>query len=111
MTESVLVMIPLLITFLSVLQISSGVLARTVSSNIVQGAVATEAINSSMGTAASSSKLTSEATPRSALSTRQFELPGGGTFTIGTESINNPAVTPLLPGGDNYEATGLSITE
>jgi hypothetical protein len=45
------------------------------------------------------------------VSVRQFELPGGGTFTIGTQSIHKPAVSPLLPGGDNYEATGLAITE
>jgi hypothetical protein len=119
MTESVMVMIPLLITFLSVLQISTGVLDRTVSSNVVQGEVATEAMNSSNSSAASISSSTGGALSNSTggapssseVSVRQFELPGGGTFTIGTQSIHKPAVSPLLPGGDNYEATGLAITE
>ena len=120
MTESVMVMIPLLITFLSVLQISTGVMARTVSSNVVQGAVATEAMNPSVGylstsPASPSNYSTSSsnigAQQNSVLSTQQYQLPGGGTFTIGTHSIHKPAVSPLLPGGDNYEATGLAITE
>jgi hypothetical protein len=95
MVESVMVIIPLMIAFLSVLQLSTGVMARTVSSNVVQGAVASDAISSSP----------------SSISTKRFDLPGGGTFTIGSEQIHRPAVSPLLPGGDNYEATGMAITE
>lgn len=105
MTESVMVMIPLLITFLSVLQISTGVMARTVSSNVVQGDVASAAISQGAFGAGSATSSTPS------LTTNQYQLPGGGTFTIGTESIHKPAVSPLLPGGDNYEATGLAITE
>ena len=91
-------MIPLLITFLSVLQISTGVIARTVSTNVVQGAVATEAMKSG-------------AQSNTGLTPYQYELPGGGTLTIGTQAMHKPAVSPLLPGGDNYEATGIAITE
>lgn len=111
MTESVMVMIPLLITFLSVLQISTGVISRTVSSNVVQGEVATEAINSSISSASPLSNSITGAPSTSKVSVQQFELPGGGTFTIGAQSIHKPAVSPLLPGGDNYEANGLAITE
>lgn len=96
MTESVMVMIPLLITFLSVLQISTGVMSRTVSTNVVQGSVAGTAIN---GSAVID------------VNNQVIALPGGGSFTIGTQQIHKPSITPLLPGGDNFEATGLAITE
>ena len=98
MTESVMVMIPLLITFLSVLQISTGVMSRTVSSNVVQGAVAQVAI-------------TPQPDSQSSLHPTQIELPGGGTLTIGSQQIHKPSVSPLLPGGDTYEATGVAINE
>jgi hypothetical protein len=98
MTESVMVMIPLLITFLSVLQISTGVMSRTVSSNVVQGEVAQVAI-------------TPQQSSQGSLHSTEIELPGGGTLTIGSQQIHKPAVSPLLPGGDNYEAAGVAITE
>jgi len=98
MTESVMVLIPLLITFLSVLQISTGVMSRTVSSNVVQGAVAQVAI-------------TPQQSSQGSLHSTQIVLPGGGTLTIGSQQIHKPAVSPLLPGGDAYEATGVAITE
>lgn len=104
MTESVMVLIPLLITFLSVLQISTGVMARTVSSNVVQGDVANSAISQNYSDSTSSSAVAKTVT-------NQYQLPGGGSFSIGSQSIHKPAVSPLLPGGDNYEATGLAITE
>jgi len=105
MTESVMVMIPLLITFLSVLQISTGVMSRTVSSNVVQGVVAQSAINAQQG---ADVPLRTSQIP---LSTSQIPLPGGGTLLIGSQEIHQPAVSPLLPGGDIYEATGIAITE
>ena len=100
MTESVLVMIPLLITFLSVLQISTGVMARAVSTNIVQGAAARIAID---GAAAN------EITPGSNVGS--VDLPGGGTINIVSRQIHQVAISPLLPGGDNYEATGIAVSE
>jgi len=113
MTESVMVLIPLLITFLSVFQISTGVMSRTLSSNEVQGLVAVEAINATSGNSSlsSTSHPTQGTNTSSSFSTTQIQLPGGGTFTIGRQSIHKPAISPLLPGGDNYEATGFAITE
>lgn len=109
MTESVMMMIPLLITFLSVLQISTGVMSRTVSTNVVQGSVAGTAINGSdvvhVDNQSGGNSKPSNAT------NQVIELPGGGSFTTGTQQIHMPSITPLLPGGDNYEATGLAITE
>ena len=98
-----MVMIPLLITFLSVLQVSTGVMARAVSTNRVQGAIATAAITGSVdATSAGSSDVV---TPT------LIDLPGGGSIVVGSRRIHQLAVSPLLPGGDNYEATGIAILE
>ena len=109
MTESVMVMIPLLITFLSVLQISTGVMSRTVSTSVVQGDTANTAIVGDQISAGTKSN--APITQNRDLRTQRIELPGGGTMTIGSQSIHKPALSPLLPGGDNYEAKGLAITE
>jgi hypothetical protein len=42
---------------------------------------------------------------------RTVPLPGGGSITIAERKIHQTAITPLLPGGDNFEATGIAITE
>lgn len=106
MTESVMVLIPLLITFLSVLQISTGVMARTVSNNLVQGSVAQVAI-------AANSPHSSDSSPslQDSLESIQIDLPGGGSLTLGSQMIHKSAVSPLLPGGDNFVATGIAINE
>ena len=117
MTESVLVIIPLLITFLSVLQISTGVMGRAVATNVVQGQVAKYAIDgssvaSTTGTGVGTSGVTAGVIPSAPdLSLKQIELPGGGSLLIGTQPIHQVAVSPLLGGGDNYEATGIAISE
>ena len=100
MTESVMVLIPLLLTFLSILQISTGVMARAVSTNVVQG----DAANIAMGSSSTSSSINGG-------DVKSFPLPGGGSMTIENQLIHKPAVSPLLPGGDNFEATGIAITE
>jgi hypothetical protein len=111
------VLIPLLITFLSVLQISTGVMGRAVATNVVQGQVAKYAIDgtsvaSSTGTGVGASGVSTDVIPSVFdLSLRQIELPGGGSFVIGTQRIHQVAVSPLLSGGDNYEATGIAISE
>ncbi len=114
MTESVMVLIPLLITFLSVLQLSTGVMARTVSNNIVQGRVAQLAIvgnASSSGYSNSNSNSNSNQSTPGSLQSVQIDLPGGGSLTLGTQLIHNPAVSPLLPSGDNFLATGIAVNE
>jgi len=119
MTESIMVMIPLLITFLGVLQVSTGVLARTVMSNRVQGSVAFDALapaSSNMTLPLSQINLSNGAPantsdPNSTVTLTRVELPGGGAFTFGLAKIRRPSVSPLLPGGDNFEATGLALTE
>ena len=117
MTESVMVLIPLLITFLSVLQLSTGVIGRTVSNNVVQGSVAKEAIrqgnsNSNLDYANPLNQPgVSGSTPQVDPSMTRIPLPGGGSFIMGSHMIHQTAISPLLPGGDNYEAEGFAITE
>ena len=41
----------------------------------------------------------------------QIELPGGGFLTLGTQSVHKSSVSPLLPSGDNFEATGIAVNE
>ena len=84
----------------AILQISTGVMARAVSTNIVQGAAARIAID---GAAAN------EITPSSNVDS--VNLPGGGTLKIVTRQIHQVAISPLLPGGDNYEAMGIAVSE
>ena len=93
--EPGLVLIPLLITFLSVLQISTGVLGRVESASFFQGRVAQVAIGS----------------VRPEMSIEKIALPGGGSLTIGRGERAGPSITPLLPGGDAYTVTGIAITE
>jgi hypothetical protein len=118
MTESSMVLIPLLITFLSVFQISGGVLARTRSTNVVQGITAQAAISG--GTTSLPGGLQpgglqpgglQQEQPRVPITFQSYPLPGGGSLTIGSASIRMPSITPLLPGGDSYEATGVAVTE
>ena len=113
MTESSMVLIPLLITFLSVFQISGGVLARTRSTNVVQGITAQAAISG--GTTSLPGGLQpgglQQEQPRLPITFQSYPLPGGGSLTIGSASIRMPSITPLLPGGDSYEATGVAVTE
>ena len=95
-----MVMIPLLLTFLSVLQVSTGVMSRTVATNVVQGSAAAASMTSSEVPAVDPST-----------SVRDVPLPGGGSITITERQIHQTSITPLLPGGDNFEATGIAITE
>ena len=109
-----MVIIPLLITFLSVLQISTGVMARTISNNLVQGSVAQLAIaGNTSPTSNASSNASSNANSSNSgnLQTMQIELPGGGFLTLGTQSVHKSSISPLLPSGDNFEATGIAVNE
>jgi hypothetical protein len=119
MTESVMVMIPLLLTFLSVLQVSTGVMARTVATNVVQGSAARSAMQSTGQPVLQSTHQTAHQTASTTIgqgspqqdSLEEVPLPGGGTITITHRAIHQTAITPLLPGGDNFEATGIALTE
>ena len=96
MTESTFIIIPLLITFLSVLQVGVGAMNRTIAENTIQGAVARSAMGESIDEAVKISK---------------YELPGGGNLVVGTRSRSGISITPLLPMGDNFSVAGYAIEE
>ena len=100
--ESALTLIPLMILFLTVTQLCISVYARTTESQLVQGSVA----YSAMGSAQSNLGIDSSNSSSIAL-----PLPGGGSILVGEREIHNPAITPLLPGGDSFLSTGIAVQE
>ncbi len=102
--ESALVLIPLMILFLSVAQIGISVYARATISEVHQGNVAYSAmgIPRLMGKSAASEL---------AKQPIALPLPGGGSILVEEWKANIPSITPLLPGGDSFGSTGISVQE
>ena len=109
--ESALTLIPLLLLFLAVSQMGISVYSRNANNQRTQGAVAYAA----MGTAAMGSTQTpldlrgNESpwiTPPVAL-----PLPGGGSVLVEVRRIQNPTLTPFLPGGESFLSTGVAVQE
>ena len=96
MTESSFIIIPLLITFLSVLQIGVGAMNRTIAENSIQGTVA----RSAMGEP-----------PSGGVELEKVSLPGGGNLIIGRKNLKATSITPLLPDGDNFSIAGYAVEE
>ena len=94
--ESTLVIIPLVILFLSVIQIASAVMQHNAITNQVQGDVSRAAL---YGT----STPFSEGTKRS--------LPGGGEILIGRRSERITPLSPLLIGTPFVSATSIAVDE
>ena len=102
--ESALVLIPLMILFLSVAQVGVSAYARTTRSEVNQGGVA----YSAMGVPQLSHMATDLISPQSLIA---LPLPGGGSILVGQNETHNPAITPLLPGGDSFGSTGIAVQE
>ena len=102
--ESALVLIPLMILFLSVAQIGISVYARTTISEVNQGNVA----NTAMGIRELMGKSTVSELARQPIA---LPLPGGGSILVGERATRIPAMTPLLPSGDSFGSTGISVQE
>ncbi len=96
--ESALTLIPLMILFLSVLQICISVYSRDTYSQFTQGAVAFAAMGDGTSETWSSNPIA-------------LPLPGGGSVLVGQREIENPAITPLLPAGDSFLTTGIAVQE
>lgn len=98
MTESTFIIIPLLITFLSVLQLGVGALSRGAAENRVQAAITRTVIDGNDSLPAD-------------VTVNRFAMPGGGALVVGKSNIHGITVTPLLPNGDNFVVSGYSIEE
>ena len=102
--ESALVLIPLMILFLSVAQIGISVYARTTISEVNQGNVA----NTAMGIRELMGKSTVSELARQPIA---LPLPGGGSILVEQWRAKLPSITPLLPGGDSFGSSGISVQE
>ena len=91
-----LVMIPLLILFLSVLQLPISALARTVYLGHLQSDTN---LISYLGSYSPNSNL------------EKLNLADGGALIINNEKVAGPNITPLLPKGDNFSISAYSIDE
>jgi len=97
--ESALTLIPLMILFLSVLQLGIGVYSRISVEQSVQSFVAVSAMG-----------LVPDRTPITA-GVVSIPLPGGGSLLTGTDQTHIPSITPLLPSGDQIKSTGVAVQE
>ena len=109
--ESALTLIPLLLLFLAVSQVGISVYSRNTNNQRTQGDVAYAAMGSAaMGSAESPPNLRGNgsawSTPPVAL-----PLPGGGSVLVGVRRIQNPTLTPFLPGGESFLSTGVAVQE
>ena len=102
--ESALTLIPLMILVLTVLQICIGVYSRDTTNETTQGAVAYAA----MGAANPSDSNSSSSWSSGPIA---LPLPGGGSLLVGERVVKNPSITPLLPDGDIFGATGIAVQE
>jgi hypothetical protein len=97
--ESALTLIPLMILFLSVLQVGIGVYSRMSVEQRVQSYVAVSA----MGLAPNGPPISADVL--------SIPLPGGGSLLTGSNQTHIPSITPLLPSGDLIKSTGIAVQE
>jgi len=136
--ESALTLIPLMILFLSVLQVGVGVYGRITADAITQGSVARQAMgiasaaivaegsgqgNTSEGSSnfptdnsgdAATSSNSSNSTLSELLSVGSIvavPLPGGGSMDIAHSSNSIPAISPLMPSSDAISSVGIAVQE
>ncbi len=104
--ESALTLIPLLLLFLAVSQVGISVYSRNTNNQRTQGDVAYAA----MGSAESPLNLRGNGSPWSTTPVA-LPLPGGGSVLVGVRRIQNPTLTPFLPGGESFLSTGVAVQE
>ena len=102
--ESALTLIPLMLLFLTVLQVCLSVYTRNTFSETTQGAVAYTA----MGSSSSQAGFGNFAWSSSPIA---LPLPGGGSVLVGERQVHATSITPLLPGGDVFTTTGIAVQE
>jgi hypothetical protein len=99
--ETGLIMIPVLILFLSVLQLPISLLARVAFSEKLQSQTY---LQSFVGTNSGISNNYDQ-------NTNKIALPGGGEIVVKSHRFNVNPITPLLINGDQFNAIGISINE
>jgi hypothetical protein len=104
--ESALTLIPLLLLFLAVSQMGISVYSRNTNNQRTQGAVAYAAMGSTQTPLGLGGNESPWFTPPVAL-----PLPGGGSVLVEVRRIQNPTLTPFLPGGESFLSTGVAVQE
>ena len=108
--ESALTLIPLMILFLTVSQVCLSVYSRDTYGETTQGAVAYSAMGSTQFAVGQAGRV-GQSGPVWSSAPIALPLPGGGSVLVGQREIHNPALTPLLPGGDLFTTTGVAVQE
>ena len=98
--ETGLTLIPVMVLFLSVLQLPISALARVAYSANLQSDTYLQSFVS-----------TSQGSSREAGYSETLSLPGGGQALVRTEKYQLLPITPLLIGGDHFTSVGISIDE
>ena len=107
--ESALVIIPLLLLFLSILQIAASSMARSTANNLVQGDVSrTALLNSQNG---ESTWQGTKILDGSAVNKFSLPLSGGGSLIVSERLNSLPILTPLLINRDQFMSTGIAVDE
>ena len=115
--EAALVMIPTILLFLGVLQLSGNVLSQSVSSNQVQGQISNLALLATVGSGVPSQNPNQPDTsaPQSVskdpLVTQRVPLPGGGYLIVGNRKELAPALSPMILGHNSYTSAGIAVDE
>ncbi len=115
--EAALVMIPTILLFLGVLQLSGNVLSQSVSSNQVQGQISNLALlgSSNSGISSQSPSQPAASGPQSVsnepLLTQRVPLPGGGYLIVGNKKELAPALSPMIIGHNSYSSIGIAVDE
>ncbi len=118
--ESALTIIPLMLLFLSVMQLGLGVYGRVTSDQMTQGSVARQAMGMATSDALTQGSSSSSTDPfmegfasemQNVGSVTAIPLPGGGSLDLGTAMNGLPSISPLLPEGDHMTSSGLAVQE
>ena len=94
--ESTLVIIPIVVLFLSIIQIASAVMQHNALANEVQGDVSRAALYGARSPFAGATKK---------------PLPGGGSVIIGHRDEGILPISPLLLGSSHVQATSIVVDE
>jgi len=105
--ESALVLIPLMILFLSVLQIAASAMGRTIGANFAQSQISRTSLYSD------SQLLGPTNSPPSLVDSRSSRIPlqGGGSILTLSQVHKVPLLTPLLASNDKFKVTGIVVDE
>jgi hypothetical protein len=106
--ESALTLIPLLILTLTILQLATSSLNRRDVAAVLSGESTNFAINSDLNGQAQSLGDVGGQIPLQA-KVEKIPLPTGANLILTEHQSNNPAISPLLIGGDNFSSSGMSI--